>query len=280
MQDWFYARGGRQQGPVDEAELGRLIRDGVVASDDLVWHPGLGDEWVTAASLQARFESGGPDTAALVPGHVPRAKRDGGQGVTHNRDLMQQARASLQGNWGQGALITLVYVAVGYAVLQVPMIGSLASWIISGPLALGYAIVCLSLARRSRAEVAQVFEGFRHFTVALAAYFLMIIFILLWTLLLIIPGIMAAYAYTMTFFVIADEPSISPFEAIRRSKAMMIGMRWKCFCLQCRFIGWILLGMLTFGIGYLWLMPYMQTAMARFYEDVRGRAAAISNRSD
>ena len=97
----------------------------------------------------------------------------------------------------------------------------------------------------------------------------MCIFILLWTLLLIIPGIIATYSYAMTFFIIADDPQAGALEAIGRSKEMMRGHRWKLFCLFLRFIGWSLLCLLTFGIGFLWLTPYMQTSLAHFYDDVR-----------
>jgi uncharacterized membrane protein len=74
------------------------------------------------------------------------------------------------------------------------------------------------------------------------AYILTTIFIFLWSLLLIVPGIMAAFSYAMTFFILADDRTVDGLEAIRRSKAMMYGHRWRLCCLVGRFTGWILLG--------------------------------------
>ena len=136
-------------------------------------------------------------------------------------------------------------------------------------MAIGLATFSLALARDKEANINQLFEGFNKFGLALAAYFLMVLFIILWMLLLIIPGIIAALSYSMTFYIIADEDSIDAMEAIDKSKAMMDGYKWKYFCLGLRFIGWALLCILTFGIGFLWLMPYMQVTNAKFYDDVK-----------
>jgi uncharacterized membrane protein len=96
------------------------------------------------------------------------------------------------------------------------------------------------------------------------------LYTLLWTLLLIIPGIIASFSYALTFYIIADDNSIKPTEAIRKSKQMMMGHKWELFCLGFRFIGWIILGCLTFGIGFLWIMPYMHVSLAKFYDEVKG----------
>jgi uncharacterized membrane protein len=105
----------------------------------------------------------------------------------------------------------------------------------------------------------------------------MILFILLWTLLLIIPGIIAAISYSMTFYILADDNSIGAMDAIDKSKKMMDGYKWKCFCLGLRFLGWALLCILTLGIGFLWLMPYMQVSMAKFYDDVKANSLTTEN---
>jgi uncharacterized membrane protein len=97
----------------------------------------------------------------------------------------------------------------------------------------------------------------------------MFVFIILWMLLLIIPGIIAALSYSMTFYIIADDETMDAMEAIDKSKAMMDGYKWKYFCLALRFVGWALLCLLTLGIGFFWLMPYMQVTNAKFYEDVK-----------
>ena len=133
----------------------------------------------------------------------------------------------------------------------------------------GLAIVFLTLARSQGATFGMMFDGFMRFGTAFAAYLLMAIFVLLWALLLIVPGIIASLSYSMTYYIIRDDPTVGALEAIGRSKKMMRGSKWKFFCLQWRFLGWALLCLLTLGIGFLWLAPYMMTSMARFYEDLK-----------
>ncbi|MBP6373291.1 MAG: DUF975 family protein [Flavobacterium sp.] len=188
---------------------------------------------------------------------------------TANTELMQQARESLAGKWGQAIGVLVVYMLMMIAIQIIPMAGAIISLLIGGPMAIGLATFSLALARNEDANINQLFEGFNKFGLALAAYFLMFVFIILWMLLLIIPGIIAAISYSMTFYIIADEESMDAMEAIDKSKAMMDGYKWKYFCLGLRFLGWAVLCVLTLGIGFLWLMPYMQVTNAKFYEDVK-----------
>ena len=99
--------------------------------------------------------------------------------------------------------------------------------------------------------------------------FLMSLFIFLWSLLLVIPGIIKAFSYAMTPFILEENPELGANEAIDRSRAMMKGHKFDLFWLALSFIGWLFLCLFTFGIGNLWLSPYMQTAFASFYEDVK-----------
>ena len=127
----------------------------------------------------------------------------------------------------------------------------------------------LAISRKKRPEVGQLFSGFDRFGTHLVAYLLQTIFVALWTLLLIIPGIIAALSYSMTYFIIAEDSSISASEAIAKSKKMMKGNKWKLVCLGFRFIGWFLLVMLTFGIAFLWVGPYSYVSYAQFYDDLK-----------
>lgn len=95
------------------------------------------------------------------------------------------------------------------------------------------------------------------------------IFIFLWTLLFIIPGIIKSFSYAMTPYILDEYPELSPSEAIHRSRMMMKGHKFDLFWLYLSFIGWGILCLFTFGIGFLWLVPYMQTAEAAFYEEVK-----------
>jgi uncharacterized membrane protein len=188
---------------------------------------------------------------------------------TENVVLMQMAKESLKGKWGLAIGTAVVFMLLAGGPQIIPIAGSIASLIILGPLTLGFAVFSLSISRNQDAKLEQLFQGFSNFGNALGAYLLMGLFIILWMLLLIIPGIIAAISYSMTFFILADDSSIGPMEAIDKSKKMMAGYKWKYFCLGLRFLGWVLLCILTLGIGFLWLIPYMQVSMAKFYDDVK-----------
>ena len=196
---------------------------------------------------------------------------------TENVVLMQMARESLKGKWGLAIGTLVVYFLIAVVLQIIPIVGPIASLIISGPFALGLAIFSLSISRNQDAKLEQIFQGFNNFGTALGAYLLMILFILLWMLLLIIPGIIAAISYSMTFYILADDNSISAMDAIDKSKKMMDGYKWKYFCLGLRFLGWALLCILTLGIGFLWLMPCMQVSMAKFYDDVKANSLTTEN---
>jgi len=187
-----------------------------------------------------------------------------------NKILMQSARESLRGKWGPVIGGLVVYIAVSMAASIVPILGPLASFLIAGSMTLGITIFFLNVSRSQEFKIEQIFKGFNRFATALAAYFFMQLFIFLWALLFIIPGIIAALSYSMTFYILADNNSIGGREAIKMSKEMMKGNKMKLFLLQIRFIGWALLCILTLGIGFLWLFPYVSVSIAKFYDDIKG----------
>ena len=191
---------------------------------------------------------------------------------TENLVLMQMARKSLKGKWGLAIGTFVVYMLIIGAIQATTEFFPLAGLLllaISGPMALGIAIFSINISRNQDARLEQIFQGFNNFNTSLGAYLLMLLFTLLWTLLLIIPGIIAVLSYSMTFYILADDNSIGAMEAIDKSKKMMDGYKWKYFCLGLRFIGWSLLCILTLGIGFLWLLPYMQVSMVKFYDDIK-----------
>jgi len=220
----------------------------------------------------------------------------GGGGVTSNKDLMAEARDSLKGNWGWGILGYIIYTAFSFALVFFVMAASFFvgvvsgigggdaeaagnmmglisqpfQFVISGPLMVGFYGFYLGIAQEDEGRLELLFVGFRRFWKSFGVYFFYMLFYMLWFMLFIIPGIIALFRYAMAFFIIADDEDCGPLEAITRSKLMMKGNKWKYFCLNCRFIGWSLLAaFFTFGIGFLWLVPYMQTAQAKFYEDIK-----------
>ncbi len=192
---------------------------------------------------------------------------------TPNKILMQSARETLKGKWGLAIKVTLVYIVIQIFLSflsKVTNLTPLISFIINAPLALGLTIFWISFSRNNNPNLDQVFEGFESWGRALKAQLLTTIFTLLWTLLLIIPGIIAALSYSQIFYIISEDKNIGINDAIEKSKKMMYGYKWKFFRLQLRFIGWAFLCILTLGIGFLWLIPYIQVTAAKFYDDIKG----------
>ena len=111
--------------------------------------------------------------------------------------------------------------------------------------------------------------GFKPYFHKVWGMLLMFILVILWSCLFIIPGIIKIYSYAMTPYILHEYPELSASEAIHRSRMMMRGHKFDLFWLQLSFIGWFFLCIFTAGIGFLWLFPYYQTAMAAFYEEVK-----------
>ena len=192
---------------------------------------------------------------------------------------MTQARETLSGRWGLAVGAFFVYMLImvlgsgswsrAFESYTIQISGNLIMLLIGGAFALGVATFSLAIARKEEAKFEMIFSGFKHFGKALGLYLLMTLFVILWMLLLIVPGIIAAISYGLAFYLMSDDPNIGAMEAIDKSKKMMYGYKWKYFCLGLRFIGWILLGILSLGIGFLWIVPYISISFAKFYEDVK-----------
>lgn len=186
-----------------------------------------------------------------------------------NKEIMQKARESLKGHWGIAIGAILLNGVLVYGIQIIPVVGAIISLLIGGAMTLGLNTIMLALARNEETKIGHLFDGFSRFGTALAALLLQTLFIILWMLLLIIPGLIAAYSYSMTFFILADNTSMGALEAIKKSKKMMQGNKWKLLCLSFRFFGWMLLAILTLGIGFIWLIPYMNVSFATFYNDIK-----------
>ena len=149
--------------------------------------------------------------------------------------------------------------------------GSIASVMFNGPLTAGWTLFAVAL-MRGDAHVMQVLSGFGRFLSTAWLALVMSVRIALWSLLLLVPGFVAMYAYRQAFFLKADHPEWSAGQILAESKRMMKGHKWRLACLDASFIGWLLLGILTLGLGYMFVMPYMNVANAAFYEDLLDRA--------
>ncbi|MEN8138451.1 MAG: DUF975 family protein [Bacteroidota bacterium] len=196
--------------------------------------------------------------------------------ATENRDLRNQALESLKGNWVI-AIVTflIVFILTGGAGGIEEGKGGIISVIIAGPLAVGVATFSLALSRGQKADIEMVFVGFKNFVNALIAYLLVVIFTFGWLLLLIVPGIIKAISYSMTFFIMAEDDSIKPMDAIDKSMAMMDGYKMKYFLLSLLFLVFILLSAILLFIPLLWLVPYMHVTYAKFYDDIKYNPAMI-----
>jgi len=121
--------------------------------------------------------------------------------------------------------------------------------------------------RGDNTDLTDIFDGFGRYGDTLLGGLLQSIFISLWTLLFFIPGIIKSYSYSMMYYVMKDF-NLGGGEAITKSRQLMNGYKWKLFKLEFSFIGWILLSMITFGIGSIFLAPYIQAANAEFYAEL------------
>ena len=146
--------------------------------------------------------------------------------------------------------------------------------VIGGAATLGYAAFNLDLADGVPTSVSVLFSQFYRLGAGFCMQLLRAVFIALWSLLFVIPGIMAAYSYAMAPYILVEHPGMSASEALSQSKAMMYGNRWRLFCLHFSFIGWYILCAFTMGIGLLWVNPYKEAAQALFYREISSRGTS------
>lgn len=134
----------------------------------------------------------------------------------------------------------------------------------------GYSRFNLELVDHNDAGFEQLFQYFPYWKNAVCARLLKGVYVFLWSLLFIVPGIIASYSYAMTEYILAEHPELTANEALATSKEMMDGNKWRLFCLHFSFIGWSILCAFTMGIGNLWLNPYKNAATAAFYREISG----------
>ncbi len=212
-----------------------------------------------------------------------------GSALPSSSELRSCARKQLKGVWGQMALAGIIYMLIitvpamifsdysasGFASpLYNPTLDTifnLATYVVLGPMVLGLCGYFLKRVRGERIKIENLFDGFKLFLPSLLLAFFMYLFIFLWTLLLIIPGIIKALGYSMAFYIMYDNPAIGSLEALKESQIMMKGYKTELFFLSLSFIGWGILCILTLGIGFIWLFPYMNLSYANFYECLKKR---------
>ena len=219
-----------------------------------------------------------------------------------NQEYKNSALARLDGHWTPAVLATLVYlliVIVFAGAYEVPGIlnpamptspesmsfilglggvSLLVGIFIFYPLEVGYTnAMRVFYERRDDEAVRNLFDFAKsNYLHKVWGMFLMNLKVFLWTLLFIIPGIVMAFAYAMTPYILEEHPEISAWEASTRSRAMMRGHKFDLFSLYLSFIGWALLAILTAGIGFLWLAPYASSSVAAFYNDLKEEQGEVA----
>ncbi|MBQ5856487.1 MAG: DUF975 family protein [Bacteroidales bacterium] len=201
------------------------------------------------------------------------------------------AWAQLKGNWGHAVLFTLVFFLISAASGTFGVISELISagvisevvyslWLelfeylfVAYPLSYGLSVSFLGYVRTGNdLTIGGMFDAFKansNYGRVIGIGILVGTIGLLGFILLIVPGVIFAIAVSMSFYILKDNPELGVIDVIKRSIQMMKGHKMEYFCLGLSFIGWIILGILTLGIGFMWIYPYICTANAHFYEYVK-----------
>ncbi len=207
-------------------------------------------------------------------------------------DLRAKARNALRGHWGVAVAVGLVASLLGggyggfesstagsasgnlrlenqiYATMMtIAVVSGLLALIIGGAIEMGWADFNLKLLNRQEPRFGTLFDQFDRLGAGFRMVILRGFFVFLWSLLFVIPGIVASYRYALMPYLMV-EYKMGALEAMQESKHLMTGKKARLFCLDLSFIGWELLGVLTCGIGLLWVLPYEQAARAAFYQEI------------
>lgn len=212
-------------------------------------------------------------------------------------DYRRVARENLEGNYWQSVLVafvaalfgavltggtifslnvdaelldTLPKIIVRYLMIMGSISGflGLVRFIVGGTVQLGYTQYLLKQHNHAHFDIHDLFSQFDRFKDGFLQSFLRGLYITLWSLLFIIPGIIKSFSYAMTPFIMAENPDMTAKEAIEASKQMMDGHKGELFMLDLTFIGWELLAALTLNIGYIFLNPYKNAAYTAFYKNL------------
>lgn len=166
-------------------------------------------------------------------------------------------------------VIVNVILAILGMIAAVAVVYTIVLLVIGGAVSLGYAKFNLNLINRNGAKIEDLFSQFGLFKKAFVMNFLRGLFIFLWSLLLVVPGIIATFSYAMAPYILYENPEMTGREALAASKELMQGNKWRLFCLSFSFIGWAILCGLTLGIGGLFLHPYVEASWAAFYREIK-----------
>lgn len=133
----------------------------------------------------------------------------------------------------------------------------------------GASLYHLGIRRGEEMPYVTLFDGFAFAGKVILLFIVQYIFILLWTFLLVIPGIVAAYRYRFAMLNLCENPEIGVMEALNMSKAQTLGFKWQLFVLDLSFLGWQLLCALTLGILSIWVQPYVTQTNVGYFQQIK-----------
>lgn len=195
------------------------------------------------------------------------------------KELRTRARSQMGNSiFSNKWLILLAGCLVMDVLLSLSGLLAVLSLIVVGPVMIGLAAAFLKQVRDNTQPVVVddftygITDGRLGKSVVLGLLYT--VFIFLWSLLFFIGGIIKSYSYSMAAFISLDHPEMEAKDVITESRRMMNGHKFRLFCLDLSFIGWYILGLLCFGIGILWVIPYHNLARANFYDDLVARSSA------
>lgn len=212
------------------------------------------------ASILGGISGGGPEFKVNIDG----------SNISMNFNVAGQTIKSIGTNGGVDSEVGAFILASLPIIIIASLFAAVIYFALGSFIGVGYAKFNLNLVDKKNAAFETLFEYFSHWKTTTIARLLRALYVFLWSLLFIIPGIVAGFSYAMTDYILAEDPELTADEAISQSKSIMMGNKWRFFCLQFSFIGWDILATLAFGIGHLWLTPYKQAAYAAFYREVSG----------
>ncbi len=196
-----------------------------------------------------------------------------------NSQIRARAREALDKNiFSRKWLMLILMMAVMSIVLSAAnYIGcGLGTLLLSGPLYVGLYGVCLKMVRGYEdIKFETAFEGCYKFGQNLILGLMQTLIVMLWSLLFIIPGLVKSYSFALAYYIKNDHPEYDWRACLDESERMMRGHKWRLFTLHLSFIGWILLSLLTCGIGTIWVNAYQQMATTVFYEELKNENTYI-----
>lgn len=185
-------------------------------------------------------------------------------------DAKQKIRGKVGGAFAAWFIVAVISGGAGWALGLVPVVGAyLYTFLIAPAFGLGLSRMWLDISDDYTPGVTDAFRGFNDYFNAVLVNALFFLFTLLWSLLLLIPGIIKALSWSMAMYVLADNKGKSPMECLRESEKMTRGHKGKLFVFFLSWIGWLLLAVLTLGIGLIWIVPYLNTCLANIYKSLK-----------